>query len=114
MADYHLSSEQTHTLSDTFRISARRARQIPAVAFLVNTLMETLPKVNSVVFCQGGVREGALFSTLPKSIRKLDPLEVATQPFAPPAAREFIKLMEHALPKSVPRELRRIVRPLAT
>jgi len=113
MADFHLSSERTHTPSDTFRISERRARQIPAVAFLVNTLMETLPKINSVIFCQGGVREGALFSTLPKSIRKLDPLEVATQPFAPPAAREFIKLMEHALPKSVPRELRRVVRPLA-
>ncbi|KAI5853569.1 Ppx/GppA phosphatase family-domain-containing protein [Tricharina praecox] len=113
MADFHLTAKQTHTLNDTFRISERRARQIPAVAFLVNTLMEILPKINSVIFCQGGVREGALFSTLPKSIRKLDPLEVATQPFAAPAAREFIKLMEHALPKSAPREIRRIVRPLA-
>lgn len=113
MADFHLSSERTHNLNETFRISERRARQIPAVAFLVNTLMETLPKINSVIFCQGGVREGALFSMLPKSIRKLDPLEVASQPFASPAAREFVKLMEHALPKSVPREIRRIVHPLA-
>jgi retrograde regulation protein 2 len=113
LADFHLSSAASKTLDKTFRISERRARQIPAVAFLINTLMQTLPKIRSVIFCQGGVREGALYSTLEKHIRKQDPLVVATQPFAPPAAPEFVKLMEHALPRSVPLEVRRIVRPLA-
>ncbi|KAF8251747.1 Ppx-GppA-domain-containing protein [Wilcoxina mikolae CBS 423.85] len=113
LASFHLSATTSKTLDKTFRISERRARQIPAVAFLISTLMATLPKIHTVIFCQGGVREGALYSTLEKHIRKQDPLVVATQPFAPPAAPEFVKLMEHALPRFVPLEVRRIVRPLA-
>ncbi|KAF8541458.1 Ppx/GppA phosphatase family-domain-containing protein [Trichophaea hybrida] len=99
LASFELSEATSKTLDKTFRISERRARQIPAVAFLISTLMQTLPKINTVIFCQGGVREGALYSTLEKHIRKQDPL--------------FVKLMEHALPRSVPLEVRRIVRPLA-
>jgi retrograde regulation protein 2 len=111
-AQLQLSSETAQKLDQTFRISERRARQVPAVAFLINTLMQALPKVHRVVFCQGGVREGMLYSTLPQSVRKQDPLHVATQPFAPPAAQELVKLIEHALPRCVPFEIRRIVRPL--
>ncbi|KAI5816732.1 Ppx/GppA phosphatase family-domain-containing protein [Pyronema omphalodes] len=113
MACEHLDPVTTRNLAETFRISERRAKQIPAVSLLISTLMEVLPKINSVIFCQGGVREGALYSCLDPAIRKQDPLVVATQPYASPAAPEFIKLMEHALPKSVPIEIRRIVRPLA-
>jgi retrograde regulation protein 2 len=112
-ADFHLSSATTAQLDKTFRISERRARQIPAVAFLISTLMSVLPPISNVIFCQGGVREGLLYQHLPPETRKLDPLVVATAPFAPRAAPEFVKLMEHALPRSVPREVRRIVRPLA-
>lgn len=96
-----------------FRISERRARQIPAVALLVSTLVTALPRIANVVFCQGGVREGALYETLPPHVRSRDPLVVATAPFAPPAAEEFVKLLAHALPRSAPAAVRRIVRPLA-
>lgn len=66
---------------DIFRISARRAGQVPAVAFLVNALSQALPQVKEIRFCQGGVREGYLFSTLPSEIQAQHPLVVATEPF---------------------------------
>lgn len=66
---------------DIFRISARRAGQVPAVAFLVNALSQALPQVKEIRFCQGGVREGYLFSSLPSEVQAQHPLVVATQPF---------------------------------
>ncbi|GAB7323298.1 hypothetical protein MBLNU13_g05773t1 [Cladosporium sp. NU13] len=66
---------------DIFRISARRAGQVPAVAFLVNALSQALPQVKEIRFCQGGVREGYLFSSLPSEIQAQHPLVVATQSF---------------------------------
>jgi len=66
---------------DIFRISDRRAGQVPAVAFLVTALSQALPQVKEVRFCQGGVREGYLFSSLPAEIQTQHPLVVATQPF---------------------------------
>lgn len=66
---------------DIFRVSDRRASQVPAVAFLVNALAEALPQIKEVRFCQGGVREGHLYSTLSPEIRAQHPLVVATEPF---------------------------------
>jgi retrograde regulation protein 2 len=66
---------------DIFRVSARRAGQVPAVAFLVNALSQALPQVKEIRFCQGGVREGYLFSSLPSEIQAQHPLVIATQPF---------------------------------
>ncbi|OQO11585.1 hypothetical protein B0A48_03312 [Cryoendolithus antarcticus] len=65
-----------------FRVSDRRAGQVPAVAFLVKTLAECLPAVTEVRFCQGGVREGYLSGLLSSQVRALSPLVVATTPFA--------------------------------
>lgn len=56
LADLHLDPELSDRLDEKFRISGRRARQIPAVAFLINTLIETLPKIKTVIFCQGTFR----------------------------------------------------------
>lgn len=66
---------------DIFRISARRAGQVPAVAFLVTALSQALPQVKEIRFCQGGVREGYLYSSLPTAVQAQHPLVVATQPF---------------------------------
>ncbi|KAI7364654.1 retrograde regulation protein 2 [Hortaea werneckii] len=66
---------------DVFRISERRAGQVPAVAFLVDALAEALPQIKEVRFCQGGVREGHLFSLMPREIAHQHPLVVATEPF---------------------------------
>ncbi|PUU76938.1 Ppx/GppA phosphatase family-domain-containing protein [Tuber borchii] len=102
LADLHLDPELSDRLDEKFRISGRRARQIPAVAFLINTLIETLPKIKTVIFCQGGVREGALFEKLPQEIRAQDPLPVATLPFAPKSTELASLLLNYALPRSAP------------
>lgn len=86
--------------SKIFRVSKRRASQVPAVALLVNVLTESLPKIKSIQFCQGGVREGFLYDQLHADIRKEDPLLVATAPYMPVSARSIFDLLVSALPKT--------------
>jgi len=86
---------------DIFRVSDRRAGQVPAVAFLVTALSQALPQVKEVRFCQGGVREGYLFSSLPAEIQAQHPLVVATQPLdARGTSSSMTKLLFSALPTS--------------
>jgi retrograde regulation protein 2 len=96
-ATSHLDSEDDSAI---FRISQRRATQVPAVAFLVSALSEALPHINSVRFCQGGVREGFLFSSLPLEIRKQSPVVVATSPHATPGSPHHAALLLAAIPTS--------------
>jgi retrograde regulation protein 2 len=65
---------------DIFRVSARRASQVPAVAFLVDCLSHALPAITDVYFCQGGVREGTFFGGLDSGVRGESPLVTATRP----------------------------------
>jgi retrograde regulation protein 2 len=81
-----------------FRISKRRATQVPAVAFLVNVLVQAIPCIREIRFCQGGVREGFLFDALPQEIRTLSPLTSATAQYASPSAAEIAELLHAALP----------------
>ncbi|GAM35875.1 Rtg2 homolog [Talaromyces pinophilus] len=83
-----------------FRVSKRRASQVPAVALLVNVLTESLPVIRSVRFCQGGVREGFIFDMLEPEIRKQDPLLVATVPYARSSADAIYDLLQSSLPGS--------------
>ncbi|KAL2674323.1 hypothetical protein Neosp_012774 [[Neocosmospora] mangrovei] len=76
--------EVARTAHSVFRVSDRRRKQVPAVAFLINVLSHAIPHgIRVAHFCQGGVREGLLFRELEPSIRAQDPLEVTTQRFAP-------------------------------
>lgn len=60
---------------DIFRVSSRRASQVPAVAHLVQCLNQALSEeISYVYFCQGGVREGALYREIPSELRKVPPL----------------------------------------
>lgn len=81
-----------------FRVSQRRASQVPAVAFLVSALAEALPLIKEVRFCQGGVREGYLFSSLPATVQAQSALEVATRPYASPSSDKLAYLLDRALP----------------
>ncbi|THW46105.1 Ppx-GppA-domain-containing protein [Aureobasidium pullulans] len=85
--------------SAIFRVSQRRANQVPAVAFLVTALSEALPHIKEVRFCQGGVREGYLFSKLPLGIRKQSPVVVATASLASPGSPHYADLLLNAMPK---------------
>ena len=83
---------------ETFRVSKRRAAQVPAVAFLINALTLAIPNIKQIRFCQGGVREGYLFSSLPNEIRAEDPLVAASAVYARPAARPIAQLLHNAIP----------------
>ena len=94
-----LSISNVASTEKVFRVSNRRAAQVPAVAFLVSVLMDALPIVKEVRFCQGGVREGYLFNMLAVAVRADDPLPVAAAPYASSAAKQIAHLLDSALPK---------------
>ncbi|RSM11443.1 hypothetical protein CEP52_003061 [Fusarium oligoseptatum] len=82
-----------------FRVSDRRRKQVPAVAFLVNVLSHAIPHgIRVAHFCQGGVREGLLFRELEPSIRAQDPLEVTTQRFATESVQAIYNLLMFSCP----------------
>ncbi|KIX03646.1 uncharacterized protein Z518_07199 [Rhinocladiella mackenziei CBS 650.93] len=81
-----------------FRISKRRAAQVPAVAFLINVLVDALPMIQQIRFCQGGVREGFLFDTLNAATKALDPLLAATNQYGTSSATELSDLLFSGLP----------------
>ena len=98
--DFHQTAEITALAAEqsVFRISKRRAGQVPAVAFLVNVLVDALPMIQQVRFCQGGVREGFLFDTLDTPTKALDPLESATKQYGTSSAAELAALLWVGLP----------------
>ncbi|RAK86232.1 MFS general substrate transporter [Aspergillus costaricaensis CBS 115574] len=102
--DFHDTVSVLDVVSDTdekiFGVSKRRASQIPAVAVLVNVIMDALPEITHIQFCQGGVREGFLFNRLPSEVRAQDPLLAATGPYAPPSATAIKDFLQSALPTS--------------
>ena len=87
---------------DSHRVSKRRASQVPAARLVVRALLQVLPaptSIGSVIFCQGGVREGVLYSKLPKEIRQEHPLVAATRPFAPSSSALLMQLLQKGIPE---------------
>ncbi|KAL9009678.1 MAG: hypothetical protein Q9173_005314 [Seirophora scorigena] len=84
----------------TFRISARRASQVPAIAFLIKALTQSIPSISYIYFAQGGIREGLLFSSLPTSIQSQHPLIAVTQSHAPPSAASLSRLLTRWIPQA--------------
>ncbi|KAF3007519.1 hypothetical protein E8E13_005957 [Curvularia kusanoi] len=99
---------------EIFRVSARRASQVPAVAFLVECLAQALPTLTSVYFCQGGVREGMHFAEMKPEYRAESPLVTATGPYAPPSMQQLVDLLFSALPDATPGQKPFFNRPLVT
>ncbi|KAJ5343708.1 Ppx/GppA phosphatase [Penicillium brevicompactum] len=98
--DTEALKEVARTAHEIFRVSDRRRKQVPSVAFLVNTLAESLPHgIKEAHFCQGGVREGVLFREMLPVVRQQDPLEVATARHAPQSAQALAGLILAALPR---------------
>ncbi|KAJ5131566.1 Ppx/GppA phosphatase [Penicillium bovifimosum] len=99
-ADTETLKDVAETAHEIFRVSDRRRKQVPSVAFLVNTLAESLPHgIREAHFCQGGVREGVLFREMLPVVRQQDPLEVATARYAPSSAQALSSLLLSALPR---------------
>ena len=85
-----------------FRVSQRRASQVPAVAFLVNVLIDALPQIKSIHFCQGGVREGYFYNSVGAFIRAQPPLPAVTAVGAPQSAWQLANLLSNAFPEADP------------
>ena len=94
----------------SFCKSPRRARQRPAVVFLIKCFQEAIEdneaikgskktkgRIQYVYFCQGGVREGRFFNGLPPDVRTEHPLIVATQGHAPANAPELMRELQTAV-----------------
>ncbi|KAI1137990.1 retrograde regulation protein [Hypoxylon sp. FL0543] len=60
-------------------MSKRRRQQFPAIATVVEALVDAVPRIHSVTFCSGGNREGALFMMLPKDLKENNPLRCLSQ-----------------------------------
>lgn len=59
-----------------YGLSKRRREQFPAIATVVQAIVETIPKIRDVTFCSGGNREGVLFMKLPPAVREFDPVAI--------------------------------------
>lgn len=100
---------------DIFGVSSRRLKQLRAVSLVVEALTDVLGgALSKVLFCQGGVREGAIYVSLPRAIRAENPLVVATRPYALSSQPYLLKLLNNACPRSTPYHIRRdLLPPLA-
>ena len=97
--------EELPASASPFRVSSRRASQVPAVLLVIKALARTGLPISKVVFTQGGVREGLLYSGLPSSIRAQSPLIASTLPYAPKSAASLTSLLRNAVPNEVGTEL---------
>ncbi|KAI4146627.1 MAG: hypothetical protein L6R39_003382 [Caloplaca ligustica] len=82
-----------------FRISARRASQVPAIAFLIKALTQAIPSISYIYFAQGGIREGLMFSSLSPYIQSQHPLVAATQSYAPSSTPALFRLFRDSIPR---------------
>jgi len=99
-------------MPDMFRISKRRAAQVPAIALVIQALTAAIPNLTTIHFSQGthsdvrtdigGVREGVLFQMLPKDIRSQVPLLAAVAPYAPKSYDQLLSLAKNAMPSITP------------
>ncbi|KAI1260106.1 Ppx/GppA phosphatase family-domain-containing protein [Xylariaceae sp. FL1019] len=83
-----------------FGMSKRRRTQFPAIATVVEALVNTVPRIRSVTFSGGGNREGALLLMLPPSIRESSPLPLLyhTGGAIPDNVEAVTKAIQSALP----------------
>ncbi|CAI4463064.1 CRB_1a_G0017880.mRNA.1.CDS.1 [Saccharomyces cerevisiae] len=82
-----------------FKVSDRRALQLPAVGLFMSAVFEAIPQIKAVHFSEGGVREGSLYSLLPKEIRAQDPLLIASRPYAPLLTEKYLYLLRTSIPQ---------------
>ncbi|TID14851.1 hypothetical protein CANINC_004522 [Pichia inconspicua] len=98
-----------------FCVSNRREQQLPAVGLLLSAAFESLPKIRTVHFSEGGVREGVLYSMFDEKIKCEDPIIVATRPYQPLLAHKYMELLKSGLPPnnngSVPFEIEQRIIP---
>ncbi|CAL9736691.1 retrograde regulation protein 2 [Monosporozyma servazzii] len=81
-----------------FKVSEKRAFQLPAVAVLMTALFDVLPRIRTIQFSEGGIREGTLYSCLSREIRLQNPVVVASRPYSPLLSNKYLELLMTAIP----------------
>jgi retrograde regulation protein 2 len=114
VATQALATTQTE-MQDMFRISKRRATQVPAIALVIHALTRAIPNLTQIHFSQGkrasilliigGVREGVLFAKLPKEVRTEDPLLAAVAPYSPASYNILLSMAKASIPPFAPPEI---------
>lgn len=99
LTDYLFLKKRLPGNNRVFKVSEKRRSQLPAVALLMSAAFEVLPRITTIYFSEGGVREGTLYSILPREIRAQDPLVISTRPYAPLLADKYLQLLKTALPE---------------
>ncbi|KAG0682154.1 hypothetical protein C6P40_003594 [Pichia californica] len=94
----HNHNNNNNNNSKIFCVSNRREQQLPSVGLLLSAAFESLPKIRTVHFSEGGVREGVLYSMFSKEIKQEDPIISATRPYAPLLAHKYMELLKTGLP----------------
>ncbi|KAI1190505.1 Ppx/GppA phosphatase [Nemania serpens] len=86
-----------------FGMSKRRREQFPAIATVVDALVDAIPCIRTVTFCSGGNREGALLMKLPVSVREASPLPLLYDDnlIDPAALDAVVRMIRAALPSSI-------------
>lgn len=97
--------EEPPASASAFRVSSRRASQVPAVLLVIKALAQAEVPISQVIFTQGGVREGLLYSGLPPSIRAQSPLIASTLPHAPRSTAPLTSFLRDAVPDMVTTEM---------
>jgi retrograde regulation protein 2 len=83
-----------------FGMSKRRRKQFPAIATVVEALIDAVPRISTVTFCSGGNREGVLLLKLPVSVREASPLPLLRygNNIEPVALEAVTRMLRSALP----------------
>ncbi|RPA79537.1 hypothetical protein BJ508DRAFT_328268 [Ascobolus immersus RN42] len=85
-------------LAEKFRISRRRAAQVPAISLVTLALLSSLPNINKVVFCQATIKEGYLNSKILPPLHLTSSAFNSSSPNSPPSSHPLYLLAYHYSP----------------
>ncbi len=90
-----------------FGMSKRRREHVPAIVTVVEGLIDAVPRINTVTFCGGGNREGALMMKLPRELREANPIVLLGTPSSnspvadPGVVQAVVDALQSAIPATV-------------
>ncbi|KAI1107704.1 Ppx/GppA phosphatase [Jackrogersella minutella] len=87
-----------------YGMSKRRRQQFPAIATVVEALIDAIPTIRTATFCSGGNREGVLLMKLPRAMREQNPLPLL-HPVSSKVELEALQSVLDVVQSSLPADL---------